>query len=162
MNSTDDLMTRARQALADEESARLQAKADELATADERARLQAERQAQREKAKADAEVALSAEGVTLPDLADKLDDAVAALVDLAEAACNRNEVIRQHAAGLQAAQLPDAQRTSAGLMLARAAILAAAKIQRRDDADLRRLLTDLTSITGPLSRSTVVERARRS
>ncbi|QDI68789.1 hypothetical protein CD934_08900 [Streptomyces calvus] len=161
MNSTDDLMTRARQALADEEADRLQAKAAELATDDERARLEAEQQARREKLKADAEAALLAEGVTLPDLADKFDAAVAVLVDLAEAACTRNNLIRQHAAGLAAAQLPDAQRTPARELLARATAQAASKVRTRD-SDLGRLITSLNADGGPLSRTTPVERARRS
>ncbi|MGW7281760.1 hypothetical protein ACWGIV_26385 [Streptomyces sp. NPDC054844] len=161
MNTTDDLMNRARQALADEEAARLEAKAAELATDDERARLEAEQQARREKLKADAEAALSAEGVTLPDLADKFDAAVAALVDLAGAACTRNDLIRQHAPALAMAQVPDAQRTPARELLARATALAASKVRTRD-SDLGRLITTLNADGGPLPRTTPVERARRS
>ncbi|MER6157532.1 hypothetical protein ABT147_18605 [Streptomyces sp. NPDC001868] len=156
MTNTDDLMSRARQVLADEESARLQAKATELATADERARLEAERQTQREKLRAEAEAALSAEGVTLPDLANKFDATVAALADLAEAACTRNALVRQHATAL-----PNAQRIPERELLARATAQAASKVCGREP-DLGRLITSLNADGGPLWRTTAVENARRS
>ncbi|CAM5527081.1 hypothetical protein SMICM304S_05515 [Streptomyces microflavus] len=104
MNETD-LMQLARQAIEDEDTARLNAKAAELATADEAARLAAAKEARTEELKAAAEEAMNAEGVTLSDLARKFDTAVAALADLANAACTRNEVIGRHAAGIQAAEL---------------------------------------------------------
>ncbi|SFL04848.1 hypothetical protein [Streptomyces pini] len=155
-----DPMTRARQAIEAEEAARLEAKAEEIAAADERARQAAEREAQREKLKADAEAAMTAEGITLPDLARKFDAAVAALADLARAACNRNEVIRQHAAGLEAAQLPNAQRTPAPELLARAVVVAASEVGTVDNG-LNRLASDLRAHSGPLARLTPVERADR-
>ncbi|GAA2246519.1 hypothetical protein GCM10010145_11970 [Streptomyces ruber] len=160
MTSTDNLITRARLAIEAEEKARVVAKAAELAEADKHAESVAERQAQHDQLKADAEAALSAEGVTLPELADLFDAAVAALAALAEGACTRNDLIGQHAAGLALAKLPNAERTPVRELLARATAQAAEQVRGRD-TDLGRLITSLNADGGPLWRITPVERARR-
>lgn len=159
MNETE-LMQLARQAIEDEDTARLNAKAEELATADERARQAAAKEARTEELKAAAEEAMSAEGVTLSDLARKFDAAVAALADLANAACTRNEVIGRHAAGIQAAGLREAERTPAPELLARATAVAANEVATPANG-LGRLASSLLAHSGPLHRLTAVERAAR-
>ncbi len=159
MNETE-LMELARQAIKDEDSARLNAKAAELATADEAARLAAAKEARTEELKAAAEEAMNAEGVTLSDIARKFDTAVAALADLANAACVRNEVIGRHAAGIQAAGLREAERTPAPELLARALALAANQVATPGNG-LKNLASGVLAYSGPLHRATAVERAAR-
>ncbi|CAM5548563.1 hypothetical protein I6J39_26430 [Streptomyces californicus] len=159
MNETE-LMELARQAIKDEDSARLNAKAAELATADEAARLAAAKEAHTEELKAAAEEAMNAEGVTLSDLARKFDAAVAALADLATAACTRNEVIGRHASGIQAAGLREAERTPAPELLARALALAANQVATPGNG-LKNLASGVLAYSGPLHRATAVERAAR-
>ncbi|MFH9759735.1 hypothetical protein ACH4MJ_29980 [Streptomyces anulatus] len=159
MNETE-LMQLARQAIEDEDTARLNAKAEELATADERARQAAAKEARTEELKAAAEEAMSAEGVTLPDIARKFDAAVTALADLANAACTRNEVIGRHASGIQAAGLREAERTPAPEVLARALALAANQVATPENG-LKNLASSLLAHSGPLHRLTAVERAAR-
>ncbi|MFI2634741.1 hypothetical protein ACH5A2_30815 [Streptomyces collinus] len=174
---TDDLMTRARQALADEEAARLRAKADELATGDERARLQTEAEAKRQHARDTAAKALNAPAVALGTVAQKFDAAVAALVALAEAAELRHRTIQQQAALLIAAHVPEARARGGNSveldgelhsvrdakpdeLLARAVALAAREVGTADNG-LRSLASDLLPHSGPLARLTPVERAHR-
>ncbi|MER7695569.1 hypothetical protein [Streptomyces sp. NPDC096095] len=159
MNETE-LMQLARQAIADEDSARLNAKAAELATADEANRLAAAKEARTEELKVAAEEAMNAEGVTLPDIARKFDAAVAALADLARAACARNDVIGRHASGIQAAGLREAERTPAPETLARALALAANQVATPGNG-LKNLASGVLSYSGPLHRLTAVERAAR-
>ena len=159
MNETE-LMELARQAIQDEDTARLNAKATELATADERARQAAAKEAHVARLMLAAEEAMSAEGVTLSDLARKFDAAVAALADLANAACTRNEVIGRHASGIQAAGLREAERTPAPEALARALALAANQVATPENG-LKNLASSLLAHSGPLHRLTAVERAAR-
>ncbi|WP_031103433.1 hypothetical protein [Streptomyces sp. NRRL S-146] len=174
---TDDLMTRARQALADEEAARLHAKADELATGDERARLQAEQEDKHQRARDAAAQALNAPAVALRGVAQKFDAAVAALVELAQAAELRQRTVAQQAALLVAADVPE-QRARGGNaveldgqihsvrdaksveLLARAVALAAKEVGTADNG-LKSLASDLLPHSGPLARLTTVERAER-
>lgn len=173
MTNTNDVMTRARQALAGEEAARLEAKAAELATADERARREAEKEAKRQQATAAAADALA--GVSLPKLAEKFDAAVAALVELAQAAEHRNRTIQQQAALLTAADVPENRgRGGNGLvlngethstsdlreLLARAAALAANQVGTPANG-VQGLASGLLPYSGPLFRTTPVERVRR-
>lgn len=156
----NELMQLARQAIEDEDSARLNAKAAELATAEESARQAAEKEAHVARLMAAADEAMSAEGVTLSDIARKFDAAVAALADLARAACTRNEVIGRHASGIQAAGLREAERTPAPEVLARALALAANQVATPGNG-LKNLASGVLAHSGPLHRRTAVERAAR-
>ncbi|MFC7825618.1 hypothetical protein [Streptomyces sp. NPDC057375] len=174
---TDDLLTRARQAIEAEETARLQAKAGELASADERARLQAEAEAKHQHARDTATKALNAPAVALGGVAKKFDAAVAALVALAQAADLRNRTIQQQAALLTAADVPE-QRGRGGNavevdgqvhsvrdakaveLLARAVALAANEVATPTNG-LKSLASDLLPYSGPLARLTPVEHAER-
>lgn len=173
----DDLMTRARQALADEQAAHLEAKAGELATADERARLAAEQEARQAHARDAATKALNTKGVTLPDVARKFDAAVSALVALAESANLRNRTIRQQSAILSAAQVPEHVSSGGNVvrfgderhsikdaqpaeLLARALAVACSEVATSDNG-VKVLASDLTAHSGPLGRLTPVERAQR-
>lgn len=175
---TEELMTRARLAIEAEEAARLEAKATELATADERARLEAEQEARREEVRAAASQALSDPAISLAALAKKFDAAVAALVDLVEAAEARNLVIRQQAVALGAADVQgNRSHGGNGLVLdgegysirdakpaelvARTVAVAANEVGTPDNG-LRQLASDVLPHSGPLGRATAVERARRS
>ncbi|MFI1418963.1 hypothetical protein ACH4VX_13380 [Streptomyces sp. NPDC020731] len=174
---TDDLMTRARQAIEAEETARLEAKAAELASADDRARLQAEQEARRQQARETATKALNAPGVTLPDLARQFDTAVAALVELAKAADQRNRVIQEQATALAAADVFGASSRGGSAvdldgeihsirdakpaeLLARAVAVAASEVGTPGNG-LKQLASDLLPHSGPLARRTAVERAQR-
>ncbi|WEH15016.1 hypothetical protein [Streptomyces sp. VNUA24] len=174
---TDDLMIRARQALADEESARLLAKAEELASGDERARLEDAQKAKQAHARETAAVALNTKGITLPDLARQFDAAVTALVELAQAADRRNRTIEQQAVLMAAADAPEAQGRGGGSvvlgdeihsirdakpteLLARALAVAASEVGTRDNGGSS-LVTSLLAYSGPLARLTAVERAQR-
>ncbi|MFD9118849.1 hypothetical protein [Streptomyces bottropensis] len=174
---TDDLMTRARQAIEAEETARLEAKATELATVDERARLEAEKEVKRQEARETAAKALNTQAVTLSAVARKFDTAVMALVELAKAADRRNHVIQEQAALMAAADVPEAKGcggetvvvggeihgtrdTKLDVLLARAVALAANEVGTPGNG-LRQLITNLNPQSGPLGRTTGVERAQR-
>ncbi|GFH35450.1 hypothetical protein [Streptomyces pacificus] len=174
---TDDLMTRARQAIEAEESARLDSKAEEIASADERARLQAEKEAKRQHARDTATQALNAPAVALGGVAKRFDAAVSALVALAEAAELRNRTIQQQAALVQAADVPENQGRGSNSvelggrvhsvrdarpaeLLARALAVAASEAATPDNG-VKSLASDLLPHSGPLHRLTPVERAQR-
>ncbi|WP_328719150.1 hypothetical protein OHT52_06305 [Streptomyces sp. NBC_00247] len=156
----EDLMQLARQAIEDGDTDWLNAKAAELAAADELAKEAAAKEAHRQAVKAAAEEAIRAEGVTLPDLGRKFDAAVAALVELARGACARNEVIRQHAPGIQTVGLVDAAPTPARELLARAVAVAASEVGTPDNG-LNQLASGVGKYSGPLHRQTPVELAVR-
>ncbi|MET9564292.1 MULTISPECIES: hypothetical protein [Streptomyces] len=176
MNETD-LMQLARQAIEDEDNDRLNAKAAELATADERARLEAEQEAKRAHAREVATKALNAKGVTLPDVARKFDAAVAALVALAESADLRNRTIRQQSAVLTSVgaveqagsggntvylngERHSIQDAKVAELMARALAVSANEVTTSDNG-LRNLASVLGAHSGPLHRLTAVERAAR-
>ncbi|MER7509982.1 hypothetical protein ABTX82_16775 [Streptomyces lavendulae] len=171
---TDDLMTRARQALANEDAERLADKARQIAAADEDARLAEEAQRRRDQALADAVAALAADGVNLTSLARKFDAAVAALMDLIRSADSRNAEIRSRAAALLAAgcsehvfswgdaiEIGDDRWTvidaEPAELAARALALAAGDSLSVHGANIVNLLAPAS---GPLQRLTAVERAR--
>jgi hypothetical protein len=156
---TDDLMTRARQAIEDEEAARLRAKADELATGDERARLQAEAEAKAQHARDIAAQAMNAPAVTLGGVAKRFDAAVSALVALAQAAELRNRTIQQQAALLVAAEVPEAQARG-GNSVELGDEVHSTEVATADNG-LKSLAGDLLGQSGPLGRLTPVERAQR-
>ncbi|MEV5468318.1 hypothetical protein AB0N37_22230 [Streptomyces griseoincarnatus] len=174
---TDDLMERARQAIEAEESARLDAKAEEIASADERTRLEAEKEAKRQHARDTAAQALDAPAVALGGVAKRFDAAVSALVALAEAAELRNRTIQQQAALVQAADVPENRGRGGNAveldgrvhsvndarsaeLLARA-LAVAANEKATPGNGLATLVSDLLKHTGPLHRLTPVERAQR-
>ena len=174
---TDDLMERARQAIEAEESARLNVKAEEIASADERARLRVEKETKRQHARDTAAKALNAPAVALGGVAKKFDAAVSALVALAEAAELRNRTIRQQAALMQGADVPENQGRGGNAveldgevhsvrdarspeLLARALAVAASE-QATPENGLASLASDLLKHSGPLHRLTPVERAQR-
>ncbi|MER6190564.1 hypothetical protein [Streptomyces cyaneofuscatus] len=116
--------------------------------------------ARTEELKAAATEAVNAEGVTLPDIARKFDAAVAALADLANAACTRNDVIVRHSVGIQAAGLRDATSTPPRELLARALATAINQVGTPGNG-LNQLASGLLAHSGPLHRLTAVERAAR-
>ncbi|MEU3599533.1 hypothetical protein ABZ714_12525 [Streptomyces sp. NPDC006798] len=172
----DDLMTRAEQAIADEEHARKVAKARELLADDEAAQKAAALKARQDQTRAEVKAMVEADDVTLEHVAAKFDAAVSALAELAQAALHRERVIYAANHKMQGAQLPEARgRTSEvqadgvvhhvndappRVLLARALVLVA-QAEGTPNNGFDALATDLTRIAGPVHRRTKVEEIRR-
>ncbi|WP_060176891.1 hypothetical protein [Streptomyces sp. IMTB 1903] len=171
---TDDLMTRARQAIASEDAERLADKARQINETDEQARVAEEAQRRRDDAIDAAARALAAEGISLPALGAKFNAAVAALADLAEAATIREQVIRDQATALLAVGAADLTGRTAeyveisgqrfavadnkpAVLVARACAVAASALEL--DANGTSLVTILNPASGPLWRQTPAEEA---
>ncbi|MFD7570694.1 hypothetical protein ACFV6U_09225 [Streptomyces sp. NPDC059810] len=172
----DDLMTRAEQAIADEDHARKVAKAKELLADDEKAQKAAALKIRQDETRAEVKAMIEADDVTLANVAAKFDAAVSALADLALAALHRERTIYAANMKMQGAQLPEARgRTSEvhvdgvvhhvndappRTLLARALVLVA-EAEGTSNNGFNDLTSELTRLAGPVHRRTKVEEIRR-
>ncbi|MES9806110.1 hypothetical protein [Streptomyces cinereoruber] len=111
----DDLMTRAQNALAREEEARLLAKMRELEAADQAAENRAERAVRLNQAQAEAAEIMAQAPRSI--VTDQFDAAVSALAALVEAIHVRNDAILRSNRVLQAADCPDARYRTDSVMI---------------------------------------------
>ncbi|MFI9117886.1 hypothetical protein ACIGW0_00505 [Streptomyces bikiniensis] len=167
----DDLMTRAQNALAKEEEARLLAKMRELEAADRVAETEAERTARQGRARAEAAEIMAQAPRSM--VTDQFDAAVSALGALVEAIYVRNDAIKRSNNVLRAArcyeasagneavsvngEIHSAAEAPVHVMVARVAQAVAAKF-RDGDNHLQQLASTLNGHAGPLSRLTGIGR----